>query len=119
MLLAVNEQKRIRAAFYRAANGAAPARDWLLGMFSEDRRTIGYDIATAEFGWPIGMPICRAIGQELYEIRSNLTGNRISRVFFCVAEDQMVLLHGMIGKSQATPKTDLDLARKRMKEVSP
>ena len=86
-------------------------------MDDEDRRVIGYDIATAEFGWPIGMPTCRAIGQGLYEIRSNLAGNRISRVFFCVAEERMVLLHGMIRKTQAKPKTDLDLARRRMKEV--
>ena len=87
-------------------------------MSDEDRRAIGYDIATAEFGWPIGMPTCRAMGQGLYEIRSNLAGNRISRVFFCVADGHMVL-HGMIKKTQATPKTDLDLARKRIEEVSP
>ena len=115
----MNDAKRIKAAFYRAASGAEPARDWLLDMSDQDRRTIGYDISTAEFGWPIGMPTCRAMGQGLYEIRSNLAGNRISRVFFCVADGHMVLLHGMIKKTQATPKTDLDTARKRMKEVSP
>ena len=115
----MNDVKRIKAAFYRAASGAEPVRAWLLGLNDNDRRTIGYDIATAEFGWPIGMPTCRAMGQGLYEIRSNLAGNRISRVFFCVADGQMVLLHGMIKKTQTTPKTDLDLARKRMKDVAP
>ena len=95
----MSNEKRIRAAFYSAASGSEPARDWLLGMDDEDRRVIGYDIATAEFGWPIGMPTCRAMGQGLYEIRSNLAGNRISRVFFCVAEERMVLLHGMIKKT--------------------
>jgi phage-related protein len=115
----VNDVKRIKAAFYRAASGAEPVRAWLLGMDDKGRRAIGYDIATAEFGWLIGMPTCRPMGHGLYEIRSNLAGNTISRVFFCVAEGQMVLLHGMIKKTQATPKTDLDLARKRMKEVSP
>jgi len=29
----------------------------------------------------------------------------------------MMLLHGFIKKTQATPKADLDLARKRLKEV--
>ena len=111
--------KRIRAAFYRAASGAEPVRDWLLGLSDEDRRNVGYDIATAEFGWPIGMPTCRAMGQGLYEIRSNLTGNRISRVFFCVAEGQMVLLHAFIKKTQATPKTEMEAARKRMKDLAP
>lgn len=84
----------------------------------EDRRAIGYDIATAEFGWPVGMPVCRPMGQGLYEIRSNLVGNRISRVFFSVADGQMILLHAIIKKTQTTPKADLDLARKRMRDVT-
>ncbi len=29
----------------------------------------------------------------------------------------MVLLHGFIKKTQTTPRDDLDLARKRLKEV--
>ena len=118
-LSALRQQKRIKAAFYRADSGAEPARDWLLGVDGEDWRIIGYDIASAEFGWPNGMPTCRPMGQGLYEIHSNLAGNRSSRVFFCVAEGNMVLLHGMIKKSQATPRAALELARKRMKEVSP
>lgn len=115
----MSEAKRIKAAFYRAASGAEPVRDWLLDLPDADRRIIGYDISTAEFGWPVGMPTCRPMGQGLYEVRSSLPSNRIARVFFCVAEGQMVLVHGMIKKTQATPKADLDLARKRMKEIEP
>lgn len=112
-------QKRLQAAFYRAASGSEPARDWLLDLPEAERRVVGYDIATVEFGWPVGMPTCRAMGQGLYEIRSTLPGNRISRMFFCIADAQLILLHGFIKKTQATPKTDLDIARKRMKDVSP
>ncbi len=59
------EPKRIRAVFYWAASGAEPVRDWLLAISVEDRRAIGYDIATAEFGWPVGMPVCRPMDQGL------------------------------------------------------
>jgi hypothetical protein len=38
-----------------------------------DRRTVGQHIATAEFGWPVGMPVCRSLGKGLYEIRSDAT----------------------------------------------
>jgi phage-related protein len=31
----------------------------------------------------------------------------------------MVLLHGFVKKSQKTPKSDLDLARQRAKEITP
>ena len=115
----MSDEKRTRAVIYRAPSGSEPVRDWLLCLNDADRHIIGYDISTAEFGLPIGAPTCRALGQGLHEVRSNLAGNRIARVFFCVAEGQMVLLHGMLMKPQTTPKADLDLARKRMGVVAP
>lgn len=82
-----------------------------------DRKTIGIDIKTVEFGWPIGMPTCRAMGKGLYEVRSSLTGGRIARVLFFIHNGQMVLLHGFIKKSQKTPKQELDLALNRKSKV--
>lgn len=110
-------QKRLPARFYESANGRALVRDWLLELEDDDRRTIGKDIAKAEFGWPIGMPSCRSMGAGLYEIRSNLSDGKIGRVLFGIVDGGMVLLHGFIKKTQGTPKADLDLARKRLKEV--
>lgn len=109
--------KRIYAAFYEAATGRTPVREWLLSLGKEDRRTLGEDIATVEFGWLIGMPVCRPLGQGLWEVRSLLTGNRIARVIFAITGDRMVLLHGFVKKTQKTPDADLALARKRLKEI--
>jgi len=88
-----------------------------LGLAQDDRKVIGDDIRTAEFGWPIGMPLCRSIkGRKgLWEIRSNLSDGRIARVFFCSHEGGMVLLHGFIKKSQKTADKELDVADKRMR----
>lgn len=109
--------KKIAACFYRTAAGAEPVRDWLKGLEAADRRIIGADIATVEYGWPVGMPVCRPMGNGLFEVRSTLTGKRIARVLFCTAEGQLILLHGFIKKTQATPKADLDLARARQKDI--
>lgn len=106
------------ARFYESANGRAPVREFLLDLALADRVTMGKDIAKAEFGWPIGMPSCRAMGGGLFEIRSNLSDGKIGRVLFGVSCGGMVLLHGFIKKTQATPKADLDLARKRLKELA-
>jgi phage-related protein len=114
----VVEIKKLPAAFYSTAAGREPVREWLKGLDEADRRTVGQDIATAEFGWPIGMPVCRLLGRGLYEIRSDISRGRITRVIFCVTEEQMVLLHGFIKKTQKTPKADLDLALKRKKELT-
>lgn len=69
-----------------------------------------------EFGFPIGMPICRPMGDGLFEVRTNLPQG-IARVLFCIHEGEMVLLHGFIKKSQKTPKQELNLAKERKLEV--
>lgn len=71
------------------------------------------DIATVEFGWPVGMPTCRPLKDGLYEVRTNLTGGKIGRVLFYMdLSGRMVLLHGFIKKTQRTPDEDLELSRK-------
>jgi phage-related protein len=69
-----------------------------------------------EFAFPIGMPICRPMGDGLFEVRTNLPQG-IARVLFCIHEGEMVLLHGFIKKSQKTPKQELNLAKERKLEV--
>lgn len=106
--------KRVPALFFRTASGGEPVREWLKGLVpSEDRRRIGVDIATVEFGWPVGMPTCRPLKDGLYEVRTNLTGGKIGRVLFYIdVWRRMVLLHGFIKKTRKTPDEDLTLARK-------
>ncbi len=86
-------------------------RDWIKRLGKDDKRRIGEDIKTVEFGWPVGMPVARPLSGGLYEVRTNLTGNRISRVIFYIdANRRMVLLHGFIKKTRRTPAGDLELA---------
>ena len=110
--------KKLPAIFYSTSSGKEPVREWLKNLDAESRRSVGEDIAIAEFGWPVGMPVCRDMGKGLYEVRSNITNGRIARVLFAVVDREMVLLHGFIKKTQKTPPRDLDLALKRMKEYN-
>jgi phage-related protein len=111
----MRDGKRIEVAFFETDAGGSPVRDWLMKLSREDRRQIGEDIRVVEFGWPIGMPVCKPLGRGLYEVRSELT-DRIARVMFLIDGKDMVLLHGFIKKSQTTPKPEIDLARKRQRE---
>lgn len=88
-----------------------------MSLAADDRRRIGEDIRTAEFGWPLGMPLCRSLASHkgLWEIRTALSDKRIARVLFCVHQGEMVLLHGFMMKSQKTPRADLDAAARRMR----
>ena len=109
--------KRVPAFFYQTAAGEEPVREWLRALNEEDRKVIGDDIATVEFGWPIGMPVCKSLKGGLWEVRSSLPSKREARILFFVSDDRMVLLHGFVKKSQKTPRSDLDLAKRRMKEI--
>jgi phage-related protein len=117
--MVAKKRKFLPAVFCRTATGAEPVRKWLKALSREDKRIVGTDIATVEFGWPVGMPTCRSLASRrgLWEVRSSLTHNRIARILFVVYQGQMVLLHGFIKKTQQTPEEELDLAVKRQKEV--
>ena len=110
-------RKVVPAVFYASSNGNEPVRDWLLSLPKGYRVVVGADIKTVEYGWPIGMPVCRPMGSGLYEVRTDLGGKNIARVLFCFAGGKMVLLHGFIKKAQKTPKSDLELARKRQRDI--
>ena len=90
-------------------------REWLKNLNADERKIIGEDIKEVEFSWPIGMPLVRSVGRELWEVRSTLPQGRIARVLFGVTGEHMVLLHGFIKKSQKIPNREIDLALQRMK----
>jgi len=108
------QAKHVTVIFFRTAAGGEPVRDWLKALpLSDDRKRIGEDIKTVEFGWPVGMPVCKPLGHGIYEVRTNLAHNRIARILFYIdMKSRMVLLHGFIKKTQQTPRNDLELARR-------
>ena len=103
--------------FYQTESGNEVVLNWLRGLDVADRRQIGFDLKDVEYGWPVGMPLCRSLGNGLWEVRSNISQGRIARLIFCIQDEHIVVLHGFIKKTQETPKSDLDLATKRKKEV--
>jgi phage-related protein len=69
------------------------------------------------FGPPLGMPFTRPMGGGLFELRAK-GKEGIGRAFFCTAVGHIILiLHAFIKKSQQTPRRDLELARRRLREV--
>jgi phage-related protein len=108
--------RKTQLVFYRTETGNEIVRDWLRGLEQVDRNSIGQDLMRVQFGWPIGMPLCRPLGDGLWEVRSNLASNRTARVLFCLTESRLLALHGFIKKTQKTPDAELELARKRMSE---
>ena len=94
--------KIVHAVFFDTGSGRRPVRDWLMELPPEDRKVIGADIATLEYGWPVGVPKCAPMTgvKGLYEVRSNISSGQIARVFFILVGRRMLLLHGFIKKTQ-------------------
>jgi phage-related protein len=65
----------------------------------------------------LGAPHTETFGDGLFELR--LKGQEgIARVFFCaLVGRRIMMLHSFIKKSQKTPLREIEVARKRMKEV--
>jgi phage-related protein len=100
--------------FFKSDSATEPVRDWLRALSATDRKTIGEDIKTVQYGWPLGMPLVRKLDKDLWEVRIHLE-SRIARVLFTVYDSKIVLLHGFIKKSQATPAVDMKLAKDRLR----
>lgn len=109
----MNNNFKLQVVFYKSNSGNEPVRDWLKKLDKEDRRIVGGDIKTVQFGWPLGMPLVCKLEKGLWEVRIQLNG-RIARVLFTIHAGLMVLLHGFEKKSQKIPAKDLKIAKQRM-----
>lgn len=86
-------------------------------MLNYTKKTIGYDIKTIQYSYPVGMPLTRVLkGTKLEEVRCK-TSNGIARIIFCVEDNTIILLHAFTTKTQKTPQKELDVAIKRYKEL--
>ncbi len=110
--------EKIALIFYRTAAGGEPVREWLKGLDKAERQEIGKDLLRAQWRWPVGMPLCRSLGDGLWEIRTDLSTRRTARVLVCLHRNHLVALHGFIKRTRATPDDDLATARKRQKELT-
>jgi len=104
---------------------------WTIDYYSEEVRLEIDDLPTdiraaytrltellEEFGLDLRMPHSRAMGGGLFELRPR-GQEGIVRVFYCMkVGKRIIILHSFIKKTQETPKRELDIARRRQKEVS-
>ena len=111
------QPNKIPLIFFRTLAGAEPVREWLKGLPEVERQAIGRDLMRAQWRWPVGMPLCRAMGGGLWEVRTDLPTRRTARVLLCLYHGHLVVLHGFIKKTGTTPDEDLAMARRRQREL--
>jgi phage-related protein len=117
MMVKDPEPRKIPLIFYRTLQGSEPVREWLKDLPESERQAIGKDLLRAQWRWPVGMPLCKPLGNGLWEVRTDLPTKRTARVLLCLYRKHLVALHGFIKKTRTTPDNDLALARTRQKEI--
>ena len=108
-------ERPLHVVFFKTDTGNEPVRDWLKSLSKDDCKTIGTDILTVQYAWPIGKPLVDNLGDGIWEVRSRLD-NRIARTLFAMVDQEIVLLHGFIKKTHKTPEDELELAKKRKRQ---
>jgi phage-related protein len=109
--------QKIPLIFFRTEGGSEPVPEWLKGLAEAERQAVGQDLLRAQWRWPVGMPLGRPLGNGLWEVRTDLPTKRTARVLLCIYRGHLVALHGFLKKTRTTPDEDLELARKRQKEL--
>lgn len=107
---------KLTVRFFRTQLGNEPVREWLKSLPAAERKAIGEEIRTVQFGWPLGMPLVRKLDVDLWEVRVRLK-DRVARVLFTIEASEAILLHGSIKKSQKIPDEELATAFGRKKQL--
>ena len=92
----------LTTAFFQTEQGNQPCRDFILSLSRDDKREVGAKIFEVQKGFPLGLPLVRKMETDLWEIRVNITDG-ICRIFFTIAENIMILLHGFVKKISKNP----------------
>jgi len=102
-----------KAVFYDLPDGTEPAKDFLdeldEKMFAKLIRAIGVLKAG---GVMVREPYSKHLDDGIFEVRAQV-GSNISRVlYFFFTGKQFVLTHGFIKKTQKTPPSEIEKAKK-------
>jgi len=111
----MDRKEQLQAVFFETESGNQPVRDFILERTRENRKEIGSDIFAVQKGFPLGLPLVEKLDADLWEIRSHITDG-ICRIFFTIHQETMVLLHGIVKKSQKIPANEIKTAKKRLTE---
>ena len=65
------KQPTLEVRFFKTETGNEPVHEWLRGLSATDKKTIGEDVKTVQFGWPLGMPLVAHLDGDVWEVQGN------------------------------------------------
>lgn len=109
-----------KITFYKDGQGNSPVEEFLLGIASINRILVAkvrQGIEKLRNRAYHREPLSKHLEPGLWELRIR-AGTDILRIIYTFEKGQVIiLLHGFIKKDQKTPRGELEIARKRLKEL--
>ncbi|GHS89825.1 toxin RelE [Campylobacterota bacterium] len=104
--------------FYRRGNGSSPVEEWLDGLSNEARAEIAWTLnLLKQHGIMLKKPYVAPIGEKMFEVRAKDSNGIYRILYFAHIDKTFMMLHGFTKKTAKTPRKDIEIAKKRMREV--
>ena len=104
--------------YYHNQNNKSPVKEWLDDIGNEPKAEIFRVFEMMQrYGIELGLPFIRPLEHKIYEVRAKDKSGIYRVLYFAHTDKTFVMLHGFQKKTATTPRKELDIALKRMKEV--
>ncbi len=108
----------MKVEFYKTPSGRKPVEDFILGLSAGDQGEFaGVKRGIEKYGLKCPLVIFKNLSGKLWEVKFSGEGGKYRIAYVVITGPEMVWLHAFKKKTQKTPKDDLELSLKRMKEV--
>ncbi len=104
--------------FYTNKSGKKPVKEWIKSLAPKAKDKIAKKLdLLCDLGLNIPFPHIRFLDGKLYELRIEESKNTYRIIYFAHTGKKFILLNGFVKKSKKTPEKEIELAKKRMREV--
>lgn len=99
--------------YYELENGNCPAEDFILSQNNKMQAKIFKNLELLEIrGNELREPFSKHIDDGIFELRSKVSSDITRILYFFVIGQKIILTNGFVKKTQKTPKSEIELAKK-------
>ena len=103
--------------FYQKEDGTKPAKEFILSLSKPIKAKIATKIDILKnFGNFLREPHSKPLNDGIFELRVQSEANSIRILYFFFIGNRIVLTNGFIKKTQKTPVSEIELAKKYRKD---
>jgi len=104
--------------YYTTKDGDAPVKDWLDNEISINAKANVFRVfmLLKTRGLSVGLPHIRPLENKLFEVRAKDKDGIYRVIYFAHTGKRFIMLHGFTKKTEKTPRADIEISLKRMKE---